>query len=68
MYRVDILINYKWKYLFENDNIHIVNKVIYKTLEEGHQIRVLKDDRLITFLNSIEEYDYWLMLENRRIR
>lgn len=62
MYRIDILLNYKWKYLCESDNIYVINKTIEKTLKSGHQIRVLKSGRVLAFLNDILEYDYWLML------
>ena len=59
MYRIDVLINLKWKYLYENDDLLKIDLAIYKALKEGYQIRVLKDNILLTFLNAIEEFDYW---------
>lgn len=68
MYRIDVLVNLKWKYLYENDDLLKIDLAIYKALKEGHQIRVLQDNILITFLNSIEEFDYWKMIMNIKKR
>ena len=68
MYRIDVLINLKWKYLYENEDLHAIDIVVFGALKEGKQIRILKDNILLTFLNTIEEYDYWKMLISMRTR
>lgn len=68
MYRIDILKNNNWVEFYENDDIKIIDKVVYKliNLKNDKMIRILKDDILLCWINGTE-YDYWYW-KNRYVR
>ena len=68
MYRIDILKNNDWVELYENDDIKIIDKVVYKliNLRPNKMMRVLKDDILLCWINgTAHNYWYW---KNRYVR
>lgn len=60
MYRIDLQVNLKWEYYYENENLKEIDKVVFKLVHtnENQYIRILEDNVVLLFL-KLNEYQYW---------
>lgn len=72
MYEIDELIDNKYKYVHESENILEIDKIAFKLTLKSIPCRILKDDILLIFLNgSAYQYKYWkenYVRENKKVK
>lgn len=71
MYEVDILINNKFEYVYENEDLDKIDKILFQLAIRNLPARVLKDNVVLDFLDgSIYQYEYWhnRIMENENNR
>ena len=71
MYQIDELMNNIYKYIHESENILEIDKIAFKLTLKHIPCRILKDDKLLIFLNgSAYQYKYWkdnYVRENKKV-
>ena len=60
MYQIDGLVNNEYKYIYHDENIKTIDKIAFKMTLYGVPTRILKDDKVLIFLNgTAHQYKYW---------
>lgn len=71
MYQIDELIDNRYKYIQESENILEIDKIVFKLTLKQIPCRILKDDILLIFLNGTAyQYKYWkdnYVRENKKV-
>ena len=60
MYEIDGLINNEYKYIYDSEDIKVIDTIVFKLTLYHIPMRILQDDKVLIFLNgSTKQYKYW---------
>lgn len=60
MYEIDGLINNEYKYIYDSEDIKVIDKIAFKMTLYNIPVRILQDEKVLIFLNgSTHQYKYW---------
>lgn len=60
VYEIDGLINNEYKYIYDSEDIKVIDTIVFKLTLYHIPMRILQDDKVLIFLNgSTKQYKYW---------
>ena len=60
MYQIDELVDNRWVYVYESEDIKEIDKILFKLTKLNIPTRVMNENLVIIFLDGTDyEYKYW---------